>query len=49
MQNYVLMIFSVDVSVVAVVFRQISGKVVGFFKFVGEIRQLVRKRLQKIN
>ena len=48
--------FSVNVSVLAVVFRRtiskktiISGKIVGFLKFVGEIQQLVRKRSQKNN
>ena len=49
-------LFSVKVSVLAVVFRQqfskkatFSVKVVSFLKFVGEIQQLVRKRSQKNN
>ena len=44
--------FSVNGSTLAVVFfRQISilPKTVGFFKFVGEMQQLVQKPLQKDN
>ena len=48
--------FSLNFSVLAIVFRrqisksrQISGKIVGFLKFVDEIQELVRKRSQKSN
>ena len=54
-QNHVLIIFSVNVSVLADVFcRQIKKtptilpEIVGFLKIVGKI-QLVRKRSEKIN
>ena len=43
--------FSVNVSVLADKFQKstISGKIVGFLKFVGQIQELVRKRSQKTN
>ena len=42
--------FSVNVSLLAILFcREISGKIVGFLKFVGEIQELVQKRSQKSN